>query len=94
METKIFQKLEEIKNVLFLQKNVFSFDEACKYCCLSKSKMYKHTSTNNIPYYKPEGKLIFFKKEELDNWLLRNKHSSIEEMERASSKYSLITKRK
>ncbi len=89
---EIKKSLEEIKNNLFLQKAVFNFDEACKYCNLSKSKMYKHTSNKNIPYYKPQGKLIFFKKEELDHWLLQNRQSSKEELERVATKYSLKNK--
>jgi len=89
METKIFQKLEEMNSNLFLLKPVLTFDEACKYCGISKSKMYKHTSSNNIPYYKPEGKLIFFKKEELEGWLLRNRHSSFDEMQRNATKHSI-----
>lgn len=93
MENIILTKIEEIKNSLFLQKKVLSFDEACKYCCISKSKMYKHTSSNNIPYYKPEGKLIFFKKEELDTWLLRNRQSSMDELQREATKYSLTKRR-
>lgn len=93
METKIYQKLEVIINYLFLLKTIYSFEEGCKYCGISKSKMYKHTSSNNIPFFKPEGKLIFFKKEDLDNWLLRNRHSSIDELEREAVKYSLTKKR-
>lgn len=93
MENEILKELNEIKNHLFLVKLVLSFDEACKYCNISKSKMYKHTSSNNIPYYKPEGKLIFFKKEELDQWLLRNRQASNEELEREATKYSLTKKR-
>ncbi len=93
METKFFQLLEEINNNLFFQKTVLSFEEACKYCCISKSKMYKHTSSSNIPFYKPEGKLIFFKKEELDQWLLRNRQSSMDELQREATKYSLTKRR-
>lgn len=93
MENLILNKLEEINNNLFLQKTVLSFDEACKYCAISKSKMYKHTSSNNIPFYKPEGKLIFFKKEDLDSWLLRNRQSSIDELQREATKYSLTKRR-
>lgn len=93
METKIFQELKEIKNSLFLQKEVLTFEEACKYCGISKSKMYKHTSSNNISYYKPEGKLIFFKREELNTWLLRNRQSSMDELQREATKYSLTKRR-
>jgi excisionase family DNA binding protein len=93
MEQTILNKLEEINNNLFFQKSVLSFDEACKYCCISKSKMYKHTSSNKIPFYKPEGKLIFMKREELDKWLLRNRQSSIDELQREATKYSLTKRR-
>jgi len=93
VEQTILNKLEKIENKLFFQKTVLSFDEACKYCCISKSKMYKHTSSNNIPFYKPEGKLIFFKREELDLWLLRNRQSSIDELQREATKYSLTKRR-
>lgn len=78
-----------MKNLEQQQKEVLSFDEACKYCNISKSKMYKHTSNRNIPHYKPEGKLIYFKKSELDDWLLRNRQSSNEELEREATKHSL-----
>jgi len=93
MEKDIFNLLEEINNNLFLQKTVLTFNEACMYCGISKSKMYKHTSSKNIPYYKPEGKLIFFKKDELDVWLLRNRQSSLDELQREATKYSLTKRR-
>jgi len=88
----IKKELQEIKNYLFLLKNVFNFEEGCKYCHISKSKMYKHTSLNNIPFHKPEGKLIFFLKADLDAWLLRNRQSSNEELERKALKHSLTSK--
>lgn len=88
----ISEVLDEIMNNYYVLKSVLSFDEACRYCTISKSKMYKHTSSNNIPFYKPEGKLIFFKKDELDGWLLRNRQSTTEEMEREATKYSLNKK--
>ena len=93
MEQLILNKLEEIKENLFLHKGVLTFEEACKYCGISKSKMYKHTSSNNIIFYKPEGKLIFFKIEELNEWLLRNRQSSNDELQREATKYSLTKRR-
>lgn len=81
--------MSEIKELLTSQKQVLSFEEGCKYCNLSRSKMYKHTSSRNIPFYKPEGKLIFFKREELDEWLLRNRHASNDDLSREATKYSL-----
>ena len=62
-------------------KKVLSFKEGCKYCDISESSMYKHTSNGTVPYYKPHGKLIFFKREDLDDWMLQNRHSTSEELE-------------
>ena len=52
--------------MLFLSKNVLSFDEASKFLNLSKSYLYKLTSGNLIPHYKPQGKMLYFEKAELE----------------------------
>ncbi|MCR8667412.1 helix-turn-helix domain-containing protein [Aestuariibaculum sp. M13] len=85
--------LHRIERNQFLFKTVLTFEEGCEYCGISKSKMYKHTSSNNVPYYKPEGKLIFFKREELDEWLLRNRQSTMQEREQEAVKYSLKSRK-
>ncbi|WP_458627991.1 helix-turn-helix domain-containing protein [Winogradskyella sp. PC D3.3] len=77
------------KNEIFVLKTVLTFEEACFYSGLAKSTMYKLTSSNEIPHYKPKGKLIFFKKEELENWLLQNRQESNENLENEALKYSL-----
>lgn len=74
---------------LFFLKPVLSFEEACLYTGLSKSWMYKLTSRGDIAHYKPDGKKIYFKTAELENWLLRNKVSSNEEISRKAAKYEL-----
>ena len=51
--------------------------------------MYKHTSLNRIPHYKPEGKLIYFKRQELDEWMLRNRQSTEEEMTAIATSYTV-----
>ncbi len=84
--------LEGILKILSLQKKVYTFQEACIYCGISASSMYKYTSANKIPHYKPEGKLLFFKREDLDAFMLRNRQSTIEELEEKASSYSLNRK--
>lgn len=69
------------ENIHLNQKEVLTLNEACQYSGLSKSKMYKHTSSGQIAFYKPEGKFIYFKRTELEEWLLRNRHSSKVELE-------------
>ena len=58
METSIEKRVAELENLVFLSKNVLSFDEASKFLNLSKSYLYKLTSGNLIPHYKPQGKML------------------------------------
>ena len=48
-----------------MNKNVLSFEEASRFLNLSKSYLYKLTSGNLIPHYKPQGKMLYFEKAEL-----------------------------
>jgi excisionase family DNA binding protein len=79
--TELDQRLSRIENMLLSQKTVLSFDEASVYTGLSKSHLYKLTSTGGIPCYKPTGKKLYFDKDELDEWLLRNKKLSQDEID-------------
>lgn len=77
---------KKIEDQLYFLKPVLTLDEACRYTGLSKSMMYKHTSAGNIAFYKPEHKLIYFRRVDLDFWLLRNRKASNEEIERMAMK--------
>ncbi len=87
----IQEKLERIEKMLqtqqSIQKQVLNFNEACIYLELSHSHLYKLTSSSAIPHYKPNGKKIYFKKEELDTWLLRNRIDSKDEIEQKAIDY-------
>jgi excisionase family DNA binding protein len=52
-------------------KNVLNFEEACEYTGFRPSYLYKLTSTGRIPHYKPFGKMIFFQREELEEFLTK-----------------------
>ena len=54
-------------------KTVFTVAEACEYMGITESHLYKLTSAGKIPHYKPTGKLMYFDRSELDDWLLQNK---------------------
>ncbi len=69
----IESRLEQIERMLHEQKTVLSFSEAAKYTGFSRSYLYKLTSAGIIPHYKPTGKMLFFKKSEIDEWLLSPK---------------------
>ena len=72
MDKTLEKRVEELEQMLFLTKNVLSFDEASKFLNLSKSYLYKLTSGNLIPHYKPQGKMLFFERADLEAWLRQN----------------------
>jgi excisionase family DNA binding protein len=76
-----------IENLLLSQKSVMSFDEMAIYSGLSKSYLYKMTCTGGVPCYKPNGKNIYFDRKEVDQWLLRNRKATTDEIESQASTY-------
>lgn len=68
---QIFNELAEIRaEILRGACPSLSIDEAIKYTGLKRSYLYKLVHNNEIPYYKTAGgKLLRFKRAELDKWL-------------------------
>lgn len=94
----ILDKLTEIANKLdeqnILQKTVLNLSEAAKYLDISESHLYKLTSSRQIPHFCPQGKKLYFRREELDQWLQRNRQSSSDEIDREATNYLIRNKRK
>jgi excisionase family DNA binding protein len=63
------------------QKNILTLAEAAEFMGLSMSYMYKLTHWNKIPYYKPSGKVLYLKKEDLENWMLQNRSKTQDEID-------------
>ncbi len=74
-------------------KEVLNFKEACIHIDVSSSHMYKLTSKKKIPHYCPQGGRLYFKRSELDEWLLRNRIGTQDEIEKQAANY-LIQKGK
>src|SRR5271156_3004622 len=89
---QIDDRLSNIEALLLSQKTVLNFDELAVYTGLSKSHLYKLTSTGGIPCYKPNGKHIYFDKLEIDKWLLSNKKKSNAEIESEASTFVTLKK--
>ena len=84
MTHHVEKELSEIKELLLSRvlpsKEILNLTEAAAYAGISKSYMYKLTSARQIPFYRPASKLIFFKRTELEAWLLQNRLSTTMEM--------------
>ena len=91
MQENILLKLDSIEKRLIeqnlLQKEIITFAEACLYLDLSSSHLYKLTSSNTIPCYCPQGKKLYFRRQELDLWLTRSRSASVAEVEQKAADY-------
>jgi excisionase family DNA binding protein len=68
----ILKKLFAIEDLLKRKDDKpLTFKEACNYLGYAPSYLYKLTYRNVIPHYKPTGKIIFFSKRELDEWIFK-----------------------
>lgn len=70
-------------------KEVLTLKEVADYTGLSRSYLYKLTMRQEIPHYKPNGKCIYFNRQELDKWLLSNRVSTRQELEHKAQKYCM-----
>ncbi len=68
-------------------EEILSLNEAAKFLCASKSFMYKMTSQKIITHYIPGGKRIYFKKSDLEDWLLKNRIPPNSELEAKIQNY-------
>lgn len=81
----IQKQLKEIIALLtkqnLLEKEFFTLEEAALYLGQSKSSLYKLTSKKEIPFYVPGGKMIYFRRSELESWIVDSKVDTVDELE-------------
>lgn len=85
MEKNANQNLQ--RGELIAQKKILSFREALYHTDLSSSFLYKLTSRKAIKFSKPNGGKIYFKKADLDEWMLQNESISKSELEEKMSNH-------
>lgn len=74
MLNQINEKLDNIQKImdeqLKQQKRFMNLNQAADYLDLSPSYLYKLVSKGAIHAHKPNGKKIYFSREELDKWVM------------------------
>jgi excisionase family DNA binding protein len=83
----IKEQLNRIETGLIGQKTVLTFEEVAKFTGLSKSYLYKLTSTGRIPHFKPQGKLIYFERGQVEAWLMQNPIKTASAIEQEAATY-------
>lgn len=77
-------RVARLEDLCFSAKEVLNLEEASAFLGIAKSILYKMTHTNQLPFFKPAGKLIFFEKKALLDWV-RGAKSMSEEGVRAEA---------
>jgi len=91
---EIISKLEEIRQLTLLNtKKALTLSETALLTSLSKSHIYKMCMLKKIPYFKPNGKLTYFDKDEITAWMLQNRISTSAEIEAKAINYVVTGKK-
>lgn len=65
--------IKESQSKSYLEsKSVWTVSEFAAYSGYTVESVYQLTSQGKIPHYKPNGKRVFFEKQEVIAWLLKN----------------------
>jgi excisionase family DNA binding protein len=79
---EILDRITSLEKVVLNNAETYlNFLQTSEYLSLSKPYLYELTSKRLIPFYKPTGKKLLFKKSELNRWIEKGKHNSINEFQ-------------
>ena len=56
------KRMDAMEDILDNAKEVLSVEEAARFMDIARSSLYKMTSDRSIPFYRPNGKMIYFEK--------------------------------
>lgn len=62
------------------EKQILSFAEAISFLDVSKSFLYKMTSEGRITFFKPNNGKLYFRRADLENWMMQNEKKSLESL--------------
>lgn len=74
-------------NIMGCTKEVLTSDEAARYMGISKSHLYKLTMRQEIPHFKPTGKVVYFNRTEVEQWLQSNRVATVNEAQAQAVAY-------
>jgi excisionase family DNA binding protein len=66
---------DQLQGLVILKKKVLTIEDASFMTGLAVNTLYKYTAEGIIPCYKPNGKKLYFKRKELEAWMMKNRSS-------------------
>lgn len=76
----LIEHLRLIESMSYTIKEFLTIDDVAKYLGVTKSMVYKLTSSKQITVYKPTGKGIYIRRNDLLKWMKRNPILSNEDL--------------
>lgn len=67
------KRMDAVEDILDNAKEVLSVEEAARFMDIARSSLYKMTSDRSIPFYRPNGKMIYFEKADILEWIRKNR---------------------
>jgi len=92
MQTNILTP-EQFRRILLANKETLTISEFSEYSGLSKSQIYKLTSSRKIAHSCPNGKIVFISRKDADAYLQSNQVPSISEINAAATNYVTLNPR-
>lgn len=87
------ERLARIEQLILMSsKNVLSVKEAALMLDVSESRVRHLVCDSTLPYYR-QGKKIYFKKTEIESWMLHTRFPCKAEIERQATTYTALAKR-
>ncbi len=81
----VIDSLDILTRAVLSNKQTLNLEEAAAFTGLTTSYLYKLTSTQEIPHYKPRGKMLYFDRSELETWLRQGRVKSVTEIDQEAS---------
>ena len=95
MESTILERLDAMQQAidktqtfaLLAAKTMLSIADVAVLTGMSKAHIYRLTCTRAIPYYKPNGKHVYFKRQDVETWMQQNRVDSVADAEAIAARY-------
>jgi excisionase family DNA binding protein len=92
---KLKNELQEIKQLTLLNtKRVLTMNDVALLTGLSKSHIYRLVCYKHIPHYKQGGKITYFEKNEIEDWMLSRRIKTTQEIDEEATGYVITSRRK
>ena len=88
IDPQIKEQLDRIEQYsLIAAKNLLNIQEAAIILGMTVEGVRYNVRNNILPYYKPNVNRLYFKKSELEDWMMQNRSKSMAEIESEAAAY-------